>query len=790
MALRHLSQLETNPLPPSLPLPLRRALPDIAAMALLVLLVALFFWRLWAPNPADRLAFPSGDFTEQYYPLRRFVAATLAEGHLPFWNPYIFGGQPGLADPQAAALYPPAMLNARLWGAAFPLAALQAEAVAHILLAAWGTYAFVRAALRLGILPALVAALLFALGGYLTGFPIEQITILETLAWLPWLLLALHLARPGPPLHHRLLGSALAALVLGCALLAGHPQSALYLAYLSLAYAALKLFERRPTPRTLLPAALPLLLPFGLGVGLAAAQLLPTTRFIEESTREVLNYDFVQSGQSWAELLEVLLPKIVGGTPLYVGILPLLLVPLALLNPIQRAEKRFWLGAALVSLFLSLGGGSALFDLLYLGLPKLSSVRSQERVLILWAWSLALLAAWGVAALQTLANEESGRARLHRYTRWLATFLPAVLLPLLALWWLRALEFAQLDINLEVFAPFFDRYAFFCTLFLLSCALLVWYGRMTEGERETRANGGWPVALRPALLMLLLVLDLFTITRGPHLGEPVERALPERNEVVDALYAWQGSDPARVGVVGNPMPTGNDGMRWGFPLLTGNEPLRLSNSEKFFENAPAWRQYQLLAARYLTSDQNLAEADPAAFEGLARSTVGRASYLVRTRPPMPYAWLVGQAELIEGRNELYKRLEAEEFDPYTLALVEREIPTLSAAGASAGSVVVERRAPGFAEVRVTNPGDGPVLLLFAEPITNGWQLFVDGEPARRLRANSLNVMTLVPPGSHLVTLRYEAPGWQQGLMISLVSLGGVILLLVAALVLWQRERAA
>ncbi|HEX8681349.1 MAG TPA: hypothetical protein VF707_03480, partial [Ardenticatenaceae bacterium] len=80
---------------------------DAAAAILLLALVAFFFWRVWAPNPADRASFPIGDFTEQYYPLRRFVASSLAEGRLPFWNPYIYGGQPGLADPQAAALYPP-----------------------------------------------------------------------------------------------------------------------------------------------------------------------------------------------------------------------------------------------------------------------------------------------------------------------------------------------------------------------------------------------------------------------------------------------------------------------------------------------------------------------------------------------------------------------------------------------------------------------------------------------------------------------------------------------------------
>jgi hypothetical protein len=47
----------------------KRYWPDVAIVIFLALLPALFFWRLIAPNPADRMSIPAGDFTEQYYPL-------------------------------------------------------------------------------------------------------------------------------------------------------------------------------------------------------------------------------------------------------------------------------------------------------------------------------------------------------------------------------------------------------------------------------------------------------------------------------------------------------------------------------------------------------------------------------------------------------------------------------------------------------------------------------------------------------------------------------------------------
>jgi hypothetical protein len=92
--------------------------PDAALIILLILLPLLFFWRLFTPNPADQIHIKAGDFTEQYFPLRAFTANEWGQGRIPLWNPYLYGGQPALADIQSGALYPPHVVEALIlsWG--------------------------------------------------------------------------------------------------------------------------------------------------------------------------------------------------------------------------------------------------------------------------------------------------------------------------------------------------------------------------------------------------------------------------------------------------------------------------------------------------------------------------------------------------------------------------------------------------------------------------------------------------------------------------------------------------
>ena len=77
---------------------------DGIAISSLALLHALMFWPVvFAGAFVPR---GGGDLVSFIYPRYAFVARSVRSGVLPLWDPYLYGGQPYLADIQSGLLYP------------------------------------------------------------------------------------------------------------------------------------------------------------------------------------------------------------------------------------------------------------------------------------------------------------------------------------------------------------------------------------------------------------------------------------------------------------------------------------------------------------------------------------------------------------------------------------------------------------------------------------------------------------------------------------------------------------
>ena len=367
---------------------------DALAALLLFLAWLFFFWRLFTPVAADQLSLAQGDFSGQFVAFGGYQYARMTQGQIPLWNPYNNGGFPFIGDPQAAVFYPPRWLTIGLSALAggWTYNALQLEMTAHVLLGSALMYACVRRLTlgqRCSELGALISALIFAYGGYLTSYPPLQLAILEAAIWFPLAALGAHEATRGGRIAG--LWLALAGLALGLSWLAGHPQTSYFLTWLLLAYLAFRCWQGRLGWRqTLLGGA-------ALGMitlGVCAASLLPGIEYLAHTSRGAMSFADKGNGFPIKDVAQLLFPGAFSlWSPLYIGIGALFF---AAVSPFHKnREARFWLAAGAVGILHSFGANTPFYDLAYNLAPGLRFFRGQERAAVVVAQSLAIAAgAW------------------------------------------------------------------------------------------------------------------------------------------------------------------------------------------------------------------------------------------------------------------------------------------------------------------------------------------------------------------------------------------------------------
>jgi hypothetical protein len=797
----------------------RNWLPEAIVIIVLFLLPCLFFWQLWAPNPADRATIPAGDFTEQYYPLHLFAAREWAQGRLPLWDPYIYAGQPALADIQSGALYPLNLLVTLLLagaGLGFPLWALEAQVILHFSLASVFTYLLVRR-LSHSRFAAVVSALTFTYSGYLTSFPVQQVTILRTAVWLPLVLFLLDLAtEDGDPVHGRFPASSsrfwfyvtLAGLAFGCSILAGHPQTAMHVFYASAAYFAFKVWRRtwqgpfsnKAQPQTdepnhvilserserrissrrpgtgcfafaqhdrqnLDPSArvrlmkmhsivggLAGILVFALvALGLAAVQLLPTLEFIRLSPRAAIDYETASWGFFRHEVMSFLFPGYFGGSPQYVGILPMILTAMAVFFERRQHDKVFWAGLGLAALLLSFGRHTFLYNVFYILVPGFGWVRNQERVILLFSFSLAILAGYG-ATLLVRPIPKVLRPSFQSFYQTLKR-LGLVGLALTAFFYYGWLQGNQEGADPNFFAAALRHHVF--NLLLFGGVLLLLALRLSRG-----ASRRWLMAL----CVGIIAFNLFTINWQFNLQDATEEGHFPQMGATDYLRGkLVEGEFLRVSTAGLLPGAGNAGIIYGLYDVAGNSPLHLASLEKFEAQVNERRRWQLLNVAYVFDSRDLDRED------LEFTYVKRGVRTYRVREAWPHAWAVHEAVVAAGDEETWAVLNTPDFDPARRVVLPHEPGLALPGGDTTGSRVdIVEYTPTRMSLQADMVDNG--LLVLSDVYYPGWQARVDGQVVPIYRANYLLRAVPVAAGQHRVEVYYDPPLFKVGLAITVLTL--------------------
>lgn len=374
-------------------------LPVVGQLVVLVVVAGALIWPApFQPNelPATWTALWSdSDLLMNHLPTALLIQRTFAQGQgLPLWNPYFGGGQPLAADPLAALFYPPTHLVHFLSLRDYYLVLI----MGHLVFAGLGMLLLARRALKLPHLAALVAAVSFmATPRLLSHLGAGHITILQTVAWFPWLALACWATVREPRRWCAPFGICLAL-----AVLAGHPQMIYYGLVMVAGLAVWLLGSRwqKEGRRALLASLAGLAVAGVIGVLLAAVYLLPLMEFTAHSTRQlsVVSMD----GYPLRHFIHELIDQNPAPQLPWEGMVTpgLAVLALALIATATRLRKA-WpiiLGIALVA-GLTMGNESPLYHLAAKVLPGYDLFRGLARVWFVALVAFALLAGLGADSL-------------------------------------------------------------------------------------------------------------------------------------------------------------------------------------------------------------------------------------------------------------------------------------------------------------------------------------------------------------------------------------------------------
>jgi hypothetical protein len=485
-----------------------------------------------------------------------------------------------------------------------------------------------------------------------------------------------------------------------------------------------------------------------------------------------MSYAAVSFGLPLHEMVALVYPGYLGGSPEYVGILPLVLVGLAWALGRPGRDVAFWTAAGLVGLLLALGDNTFLYSLFYLLVPGFDAVRHQERAFLVYALSAAALSGYGALALAR-PLDRARRLRLARFERGLRrVFWAALALTALFVFGWAAGRHADL------FAGVLRHHVL--GLILLAGGLVL---------LALRPAGLWRRPWGMALVAGWIAFNLFTVNWRFNLEQPGATGPFPDTELTRFLQARadESSPPPRVASAG--LLPGGPGAASVYRLydVGGNSPLHLDAVEAFEAGVPEWRRWQLLNVGYVLSQRDLEGPGLSRVFPAGAPADGQAA-VYAVGDPLPRAWVVHAVEVLPDDRAALARLAADEFDLRRAAVVDRPLPDAVGAPAGAGAGGSTARflsyAPGHMLLEVDAAAGG--LLVLSEVWYPGWRVTVDGEPAGLVRADYLLRGVPVPAGRHTVRVWYAPPTFAAGAAISLAALA--LALVVAARAALRRFR--
>lgn len=717
------------------------------------------------------------DVVSQLYPWRSLVMDIWRSGQIPLWNPYSFSGTPLLANWQSAPFYPLNILMlifGNLWGWSL-------MTVLQPLLSLVFMYLYLRQ-IRLRVEAALVGSVIFAFSGFMVTY-LEYNTGGQIMLWLPLLLYLLE--------KHISTGKTYFLVflppVIFCVLTAGFFQPALYCLAFAFAYFV---FRIEKTFKKLLVGCCFFL----LGLGLAAVQLIPTGELLLYSFRN-LDHNIIEYSYGLlpvANLITFLSPDFFGNpatynfwgfmgyqeTSGYFGIIGLALALIGISKIHTQPIIKFFTAAFFVSLVLAFA--TPLGQLVYTLKMPLLSTGYASRAFFLTTFLGACLAAIGLHQIIS-EQERIKRFSISRTSVWLMAVLTGILVGV-------AVVIAVLNPSAEAFGNLIGQLKMGFRNSLLPLAFL---GILLFVTRFTGKRRIWPY-----LVLLLVAVDLlrFSVKFIPF--SPAVLDFP-KTPVLEFLQSQPGYyrfDKERAEL----LPP-NSWISYKLMSPSGYDPLYSKQYAEFYsvynggKPGSSFSRYaeldkydqpflSLAGVKYLLIldrgqmryyDEKLADKtdDPSKYQFKKIGKDGQV-LMLENQKVLPRVKLYSRADLQPNYRDALLKLSSG-YDFYQRIMVNKPVNLDELAGNLSAEIVDYKTN----QVDVAVQSGGKAVLMLTDAYYPGWRAEVSGQPSEVLVADGVYRAVAVPPGRSTVKFIYDPLSFKIGVILSLISLGTVILLL-------------
>lgn len=701
----------------------------------------------------------------------------LRKGHLVLWNPYMFSGTPLFTKSQVPFLYPGEWLGMYL----SPRQSINLTLSLHTFLA--GLFCFVWARYRqLSFWASFISGTIYMFSGpfYLHVYG-GQVNNVTTMAWVPLIFLAIDRIAAGETRAGVLLGT----FALAMQLYASQPQYTLFTIIGTVIYVSIRLILKTCSFRAFVLSAGACIWAFAI----ATLELVPTMIQNEESLRSSSGVPMSYAGiisLPPINLITTFAPGILGDdltipylghsaffeTSLFMGSTGIVLALFGACFGAMPGRKTL-LGAGIVLLVFAMGSYTPIFPFLYQFVPGIRLLRGMSKFAFLSVLFFSLLAGAGFDAVRSVPKQ-SGRI----------IALPIIFASLLFIgcfvidstfslrnggswgWVLQELTYlkqtalsyaeARNPTYLQEMGQCASKQLITATLWLLATS-----GAIYGLKRTQKAAFG---------LVFLVAIQSWGYAKAYRATFDV-RDLP----AVSAEQAKVIGDD-RVSITENP----NQSMALRVSAVNGYDSNSLRRYVEFVANAQG---------KDVNDFKTLVSSDPVVMRPLLRLvrlkwnlvTERKDLQLIPNASPLPHALLIDRCHVIDERDKIFAAMTKPDFDPGHEVILEQypAIRPVSGDG-PAGTVTITGQTSETLDLSADL--NRPAILLVTDSYSRYWQVSEPGSSSQNadelLPADYTLRAIPLASGHHRLHMQYVAPFWKQSEVITFLSIGIWILVLI------------